>query len=297
MSLYGGVEGGGTKFLCLVGSDPNHILTEAAIPTTTPDETIGHVTDFFLKVNEKSSITAIGVGCFGPLDLDRTSPSFGYITNTPKPGWANTDLVGWIGRASGLPIVFDTDANAAALGEATWGAAQGLDNVLYLTVGTGIGGGVIISGKPLHGLIHPEVGHMRVPHDWLKDPFSGSCPSHSDCLEGLASGPALLKRWGVPGESLPANHEAWALEAQYVATGLTNLICAMSPQRIILGGGVMKHAELFGMIRSKIRELMNGYLYHELLQDKIAEYVIPPRLGRRSGVLGAMALAKRAFGS
>lgn len=297
MSLYGGIEAGGTKFVCIVGSDPDHISTETTVHTTTPTETIGQVIDFFLKVKEESSITAIGVGSFGPLDLDRTSRSFGYITNTPKLGWANTDLVGRIGRALGLPIVFDTDANAAALGEATWGAAQGLDAVLYLTIGTGIGGGLIINGKPLHGLLHPEVGHMRVPHDWKRDPFPGTCPFHGDCLEGLASGPALLKRWGMPAQSLPSDHEAWTLEAQYIAAGLTNLVCAVSPQRIILGGGVMKLAELFDIIRGKAQELMNGYFDHKLFRDEITDYVVPPKLGNRSGVLGAMALAKRAFDS
>ncbi len=295
MAIYGGVEAGGTKFSCIIGSDPDHILNESTIRTTTPEETLPQVIEFFAKATEP--ISAIGIGSFGPIDLNQTSKSFGYITNTPKPGWKNTDIVGTISRALKIPIVFDTDTNAACLGEVKWGNAQALDHVLYVTIGTGIGGGYIIKGKPLHGLLHPEMGHMRIPHDWTQDPFSGICPFHGDCLEGLASGPAIYKRWGAPGEAIPVDHQAWALEAQYIATGLVNLLCALSPQRIILGGGVMKRAELFDEIRVKMKELSNRYFDHKQLQDDITEYVVPPKLGRQVGVLGALALAKDAFDS
>jgi fructokinase len=297
MSLYGGLEAGGTKFSCIIGSDPDHILSECTIPTTTPEETLRRVIDFFNTAKERTSIESIGIGSFGPIDLDRASRFFGYITNTPKPGWKNTDLIGTIGRGLKIPIVFDTDTDVAALGETTWGAAQGVDDLLYVTIGTGIGGGIIVHGKPLHGLLHPEIGHMRIPHDWKQDPFPGVCPYHGDCLEGLASGPSIHKRWGTLGESLPAHHQAWTLERQYVATGVLNLISVVSPKLIILGGGVMTRTELFDGIRSKIKELSNGYFDHIQLQDRIAEYVIPPRLGKRSGVLGALALAQRAFAS
>jgi fructokinase len=295
MAIYGGVEAGGTKFSCIIGCDPDHILDESAIHTTSPEETLREVIHFFASATE--TISAIGIGSFGPIDLNKTSRYFGYITNTPKRGWRNTDFVGTIGRALKIPIVFDTDTNAAGLGEVKWGNAQAVDHVLYVTIGTGIGGGFIIKGKPLHGLLHPEIGHMRIPHNWKQDPFPGICPFHGDCLEGLASGPAIYKRWGSPGESLPTNHKAWALETQYIATGLVNLVCALSPQRIILGGGVMKQAELFDKIRVKMKELSNRYFEHKQLEENIAEYVVPPKLGRRAGVLGALALAREAFDS
>ena len=294
MSLYGGIEAGGTKFACAVGSDPRRILSETTIPTTNPNETIERVIQFFLKIQEENAITAIGLGSFGPLDLDRTSPTFGYVRNTPKPGWANTRIVGEIGEALGVPIVFDTDVNVAALGEATWGNGQDCDPLLYLTVGTGIGGGLIIHETPFHGLIHPEMGHIRVPHDWNRDPFPGTCIHHGDCFEGLASGPALHQRWGTPGELLPTDHEAWILEADYLAIAVTNLIFTLSPKRIILGGGVMQRTELLVNVRCKMRELLNGYFEHKLLRDEIAEYVTSPKLGNRSGVLGAIALARKA---
>ncbi len=295
MTIYGGVEAGGTKFSCIIGSDPDHILDESTIRTTTPEETLSQVIDFFANATEPISV--IGVGSFGPIDLNHASRSFGYITNTPKPSWKNTDIAGTISRALKIPIVFDTDTNAAGLGEVKWGNAQALDHVLYMTIGTGIGGGFIFKGKPLHGLLHPEMGHMRIPHDWKQDPFAGICSYHGDCLEGLASGPAIYKRWGTPGESIPSNHPAWTLESLYIATGLVNLVCTLSPERIILGGGVMKRAELFDEIRAKMKELSNQYFDHKQLQDNIAEYVVPPTLGEQVGVLGALALAKDAFDS
>lgn len=295
MPIYGGVEAGGTKFSCILGSAPDHILSECTIRTTTPEETIPQVIEFFAKTTDH--ISAIGIGSFGPIDLNRSSRSFGYITNTPKPGWQKTDLIGTIGRALKVPIVFDTDTNVAALGEIKWGNATTLDHILYVTIGTGIGGGFIINGKPLHGLLHPEMGHMRIPHDWKQDPFPGACPFHGDCLEGLASGPAIHQRWGVPAESLPSNHLAWTLETQYIAAGLMNLICTLSPERIILGGGVMKRTELFKEIRIRMKELSNRYFDHIQLQDKIGEYVVPAKLGDRVGVLGALALATAAFDS
>ena len=295
MPIYGGIEAGGTKFSCIIASEPDNIMNEAIIRTTTPEGTLSQVIEFFSKASE--SITAIGIGSFGPIDLNRTSSTFGYITNTPKPGWRNTDFVGTIGRALKIPIVFDTDTNVAGLAEIKWGNAQGLDHVLYVTIGTGIGGGVIVRGRPLHGLLHPEMGHMRIPHDWEQDPFPGACTFHGDCLEGLASGPSIYKRWGTPGESLPNDHRGWDLEVQYIASGLFNLICALSPQRIILGGGVMQRVGLFDKIRIKIKELSNQYFGHVQLQEHIEEYVVPPKLGNRAGTLGAIALAKGAFDS
>ena len=184
--------------------------------------------------------------------------------------------------------------NGAALSEGRWGAGQGLDNLIYLTVGTGIGGGGLVDGRPIHGLLHPEMGHIRVPHDRQADPVAGSCPYHGDCLEGLASGPAIEARWGRPGSELPGDHPAWALEAHYLAQGLANLVLSQSPQRLILGGGVMDQAQLFPLIRAQVRQLLNGYIQSPWLEDRLAEYIVPPALGARAGVLGALALAEAA---
>jgi len=218
---------------------------------------------------------------------------FGYITTTPKPGWTNTEFVGQIGRALGVPMCFDTDANTAALGEAVWGAAQGLNTFVYMTIGTGIGGGGMVNGQLLHGLSHPEMGHIRLPHDSKKDPYQGACPFHGDCLEGLASGSAIIGRWGRSGETLPTNHQAWTLEAHYLAMALVNLICTLSPQLIILGGGIMQQTQLFPMVRRNVLELLHGYLQVPTVLDDIDRYIVPAKLGNRAGVLGAIALAKK----
>jgi len=290
MRTFGGVEAGGTKFSCVLGSDPDHILSERTIRTTTPEKTLAQVIEFFAEASEP--ISSIGIGSFGPVELNQSSRFYGYITTTPKPHWQNTDVLGTISRALKMPIFIDTDTNVAGLAETKWGSAQSLNFVLYVTVGTGIGGGYIIDGKPYHGMLHPEIGHMRIPHDKKQDPFPGACSFHGDCLEGLASGPAIHKRWGIPGENLSLNHPAWIFETDYVAMGLVNLICTLSPQRIILGGGVMRRIELFDQIRTKVRDLAKGYFDQPQFQDKISEYIVPPMLGTRAGVLGALALAK-----
>jgi fructokinase len=193
-------------------------------------------------------------------------------------------------QALGVPVGFDTDVNAAALGEWQWGAAQGLGNFIYLTVGTGIGGGGMAGGRLIHGLVHPEMGHIPVPHDHDRDPFPGRCPFHADCLEGLAAGPALEERWGRPAETLPGDHPAWALEAHYLALGLMAYICILSPQRIILGGGVMQQKQLFPLIRQEVQQLLNGYVQSPAIVEKIDEYIVPPGLGDKAGVLGSLAL-------
>jgi fructokinase len=292
-TLYGGIEAGGTKFVCAVGTNPDDLRAETQFGTTTPEETVGRAITFFKEQQEREPLTAIGIGSFGPVDPDPTSPTYGYITTTPKPGWAQTDLAGRIQRALGTPIAFDTDVNAAALGEYRWGAGQGLDSFIYLTVGTGIGGGGIINGQTMHGLIHPEMGHVRIPHDWDVDPYPGSCPYHGDCLEGLASAPAIEARWGQPPETLPADHPAWALEAHYLALGLTNFICTLSPQRIIIGGGVMEQSQLLPLLRQNVPKLLGGYIQAPQILEDIDSYIVLPALGRRAGVLGAIALASR----
>ena len=289
MSAYGGVEAGGTKFVCAVGSGPHDLGATTQFPTTTPDETIGRAVDFFRS--QQVELAAIGIAAFGPVDLNAASPTYGYVTTTPKAGWAQTDLAGGIGRSLGVPVGFDTDVNGAALGEHRWGAAQGLDTFLYLTIGTGIGGGGMLGGKLMHGMIHPEMGHMRLSHDLETDPFSGICPYHGDCLEGLACGPAIKARWGMPAETLSADHPAWPLQARYVALALANLVCILSPQRIIVGGGVMNVPQLFPMVRREVLRLLNGYVQAPEVLEQMDQYIVPPGLDSRAGVLGAIALA------
>jgi len=239
----------------------------------------------------RSELRALGIASFGPLDPRPHSASFGFITSTPKPGWAHTDLVGTLSHALRLPVAFDTDVNAAALAEQRWGAAQGLDTFLYVTVGTGIGGGAMVNGRLLHGLLHPEMGHIRIPHDWQEDPFPGLCPYHGDCLEGLASGPALEARWGKPAHTLPADHPAWPLAARYVALSLVTFICTLMPQRIIMGGGVLHQEHLFPRVRYEVRQLLNNYIQVSELHEQLDHYIVPPALGDQAGVLGALALA------
>lgn len=290
--LFGGIEAGGTKFVCALGSGPDDLRAESRFATTTPEETIGRAIAFFQEQRQKQPLIAVGIASFGPVDPAPHSPSFGYITTTPKPGWAHTNFAGKVGQALGVPVGFDTDVNVAALGEHRWGAAQGLDTFIYLTIGTGLGGGGMVNGQLIHGLVHPEMGHIRVPHDWQKDPYAGSCPYHGDCLEGLAAGPALAGRWGQPGETLPDDHPAWELEAHYLALALVNFVCTLSPQRVIMGGGVMDKTFLFPMIRRQVRDLLNGYIQAPDVLENIDRYIVPPGLGNRSGVLGAIALAQ-----
>lgn len=299
MEYFGGIEAGGTKFICVVTDSGKDILAETRFPTTTPEETMGRVIEFFRDQNRllPKPISALGVACFGPIDPEPSSPKFGYITTTPKPGWMNTPIVQPLQDEFRIPVAIDTDVNVAAVGESKWGAAVDIDYSLYLTIGTGIGGGGVFNGKPLHGLIHPEMGHIRLPHDWAQDPYGGACPYHGDCFEGLACGPALQDRWGQPGDSLPLDHPAWTLEAHYIALALHNLICTLSPRRIILGGGVMGQAQLFPMVRAEVLQLLKGYVQSPVILEHIETYIVPPGLGGRAGVLGAIALAQQLYGN
>lgn len=295
-TYYGGIEGGGTKFVCIVASGPGEVVAETRFPTTTPAETIGRSIAFFQETMAAYPLESIGVGTFGPVDLDPASPKYGYITTTPKPGWAWADVVGPLRAAFDLPVGFDTDVNAAAIGEFRWGAAQGADPCLYFTIGTGIGAGVVVNGAPVHGLVHPEVGHILLPHDFEKDPFAGNCPYHKDCFEGLAAGPALAARWGARAETFAPEHPAWELEAHYIALALANMVCTLSPRRIILGGGVMAQPVLLPMVREKLLAALNGYVSSPALLANIEQYVVAPGLGARAGSLGAIALAQMAAG-
>jgi fructokinase len=290
--LYGGIEAGGTKFVCVVGNGPENIVEQTRIETTVPDETFQKVVQFFKRYTTTEKIAAIGIGSFGPLDLNPDSPTYGFIVSTPKPHWSNTDVLGIIQRELKIKAAIDTDVNAAALGEFRWGASQGLDPSIYFTIGTGIGGGYIKDGKPLIGLLSPEMGHIRIPHDLKRDPFPGGCPFHGDCFEGLASGPAIEKRFNARGETIHDDDPFWDIEADYVALALSNTILMLSPIRIILGGGIMQRTFLLPLIRRKVLESLHGYVESESLLKKIDEYIVPPGLGNRSGSLGAIALAQ-----
>jgi fructokinase len=294
MKLFGGIESGGTKFVCMVGNDPDNLLKEERFSTTTPRETIHKVIAFFLPYVKNGELAAVGIASFGPLDLNPDSPTYGYITTTPKAGWNQTDLYGEIHRRLRVPVAFDTDVNAAAFGEQYWVQEnRSLDPFLYMTIGTGIGVGVIVNGSPLHGLVHGEAGHVALPHDWQRDPFPGVCPYHGDCLEGLASGFSMSKRWGQNPECLQDSHPGWDLESDYIAVALANLIYVYSPRRIILGGGVSKHDGLLQAVRCKVKQFMNGYVQSPMLLDRIDDYILLPALGSRSGGLGAIAMAIR----
>jgi fructokinase len=289
--LYGGIEAGGTKFVCVVGSGPGHIVDEIRYSTTTPEATLGKAVQFFQPFVVSGQVSAIGVGAFGPLDLNPESPTYGFITATPKPRWSNTDVLGTLQRALKIRIAFDTDVNVAALGEYQWGASKGCDPSLYLTIGTGIGGGYLKEGRSLFGMLHPEMGHLRIPHSRELDPFPGNCPFHEDCFEGLASGPAIEKRLGTPGAMVPENDPFWNIEADYIASALMNFILTLSPKKIVLGGGVMQRGFLFPKVRWRVRELLNGYVSSKSLLEHIDDYIVPPGLGNQSGSVGAIALA------
>jgi fructokinase len=286
----GGIEAGGTKWVCAVGTEPDDVRDSVIFATGEPDETIRQALEFLTR---NGPLDAVGIGSFGPVDLRPASPTWGRITTTPKGGWRDTDLGSTIAAALGVPVGFDTDVNAAALGEHRWGAAEGLHTFVYLTVGTGIGGGGMLDGRLLHGLLHPEIGHMRIPHDRERDPFDGVCPYHGDCFEGLASGEAAKQRW--PTVSADAwDEQMLELEAEYVALGLTNVIATLSPQRLILGGGVMKQPTLLPRIRAHVQKLAGGYFDAPEFGEQIDGYIVPPALGDMAGVLGALELARLA---
>ena len=288
--LYAGLEAGGTKFVCMVASGPEEVRAQTSFPTTKPEETLGRAVTFFKAYQP---FVALGIGTFGPCDLNPASPTFGRLSTSIKPGWKEANLLDPFRQAFDVSIGIDTDVNVAALGEFTWGAGQGTEVLLYLTVGTGIGGGGVINRRMMHGLFHPEMGHIRLPRA-DGDRFGGICPYHGDCLQGLASGPAMEARWGKPGAELPLDHPAWKMEAHYLALAVHNYICTFSPNRIILGGGVMHQKHLFPLIHEEVKKLLNGYIRLSMILERIDEYIVPPGLADRAGVFGAIALAKQA---
>lgn len=283
--LFGALEAGGTKMVCAVGDETGRILEQKSIPTTTPDETMDAIAEYF----KGKEIKAIGVACFGPIDLDKSSETYGYITSTPKTAWKNYDIVGRIKADLNVPVGFDTDVNGSLLGEITYGCAKGLTDAIYLTIGTGIGGGVMTNGKLLHGMLHPELGHIRIGKR-AEDKGSSVCPFHDDCLEGLASGPSIEKRWGKKAVELKDQSEVWELEAEYIGNALVNYCMTLSPQKIILGGGVMHQTQLFPLIRKAFKERMNGYINTKTLEN-LDEYIVPASLNDDQGIMGAIKLA------
>ncbi|MES2708291.1 MAG: ROK family protein [Verrucomicrobiota bacterium] len=293
--LFGAIEAGGTKFVLGIGTGPEAMRDTVRLPTTTPAETLAAVVAWFQQAESRhGKMAAIGVGTFGPAGVHRGAGDYGFITTTPKPFWENTDVLGALRAAFPVPMGFDTDVNAAALGEWRWGAGQGCGSVLYLTVGTGIGGGALVNGRPVHGLLHPEMGHIRLPRA-PGDTFAGACPWHGDCLEGMASGPALIGRWGPQAAELPPGHEAWEMEAHYLACACVNFLMTLSPQRCILGGGVMGNEHLLPLVRARCAALVNRYLAHPVLAGGMENWLVAPGLGTQSGLLGSLALAEEAF--
>ena len=290
MSCYGALEAGGTKMVLSVLNEAGEILERASMPTGTPEDTMPGMLAFF----REHPIKALGIGCFGPLELNPASPDYGTITATPKLAWRGYPILPAFREALGIPVALDTDVNAAALAEARLGAAKGLNSCLYVTIGTGVGGGLIIDGKPVHGLTHPELGHMLLAPEPADPAPEGFCPYHRHCLEGLAAGPAIQKRWGVPAQELPPEHPAWALEVGYIAQMCVNAIMAFSPEKIILGGGVMQQAFLFPLIRERTLTLLGSYLCSPVVERGLEDYIVPPGLGVNSGVVGAYLLAREA---
>ena len=288
--LIGGIEAGGTKFICAVGDGKKSIKAMAQFPTLQPETTLPQVVNFFRDQEQKMGLLAgISIASFGPLVVDPKSEHYGMILPTPKPGWSGTDFISPLKESFDIPVWIDTDVNIAAYGEWRWGAAENVDNLVYLTVGTGIGGGAIINGQIVRGLTHPEMGHMHIPQDLQLDPFEGVCIFHKNCLEGLACGFAIEKRWGKRAETLPSSHPAWQLEAHYLALALVNIICMLSPRLILLGGGVMSQKHLFAMIHTEVVSTLKQYIQSPFLSDQIDRYIMPPGLGTMSGILGAIA--------
>lgn len=295
--LIAAIEAGGTKFNCAIGTGPDDIRSQVRIETTNPTETLRDVMDYLEgAMREFGPVSAIGMGSFGPLDLQPSSETYGYITTTPKEGWKYTDLLGAMRECFHVPIGFDTDVNAAALGEFTWGNGKGCDPLVYITVGTGIGGGLLLRGEPHHGALHPEIGHLMVPQVMSEAPNpDGICPFHGNCLEGLISGPALAARWGVSPEECGPDHACWGEFASLMALALMNITLTVSPQRIILGGGVMHQTHLYPMIQEELQRMLNSYVQTRELMEGIEHYVVHPALGDNAGLLGAMALGQQAI--
>lgn len=283
--ILGALEAGGTKMVCAIGDENGNLTERISLPTKTPEETMPQMIEFFKKHN----IKALGIGTFGPADLNPASPTYGCITTTPKLAWASFNIRSAFADALQVPVGFDTDVNAAALGETSFGCMQNVNNGIYITIGTGIGVGVLAEGKLLHGMLHPEGGHILLERHPF-DTYKGCCPYHSNCFEGLASGPAIEGRYGKKAIELANLPEVWELEADYIAKALVNYILILSPERIVLGGGVMHQEQLFSLIREKTAKYLNGYIKTKEIEC-LDTYIVPPSLNDNQGVLGCLKLA------
>ena len=281
----GALEAGGTKMVCAIGDETGKIYEQESFPTVTPEETLPQLLDYF----KGKEIEALGIACFGPIDLDRDSDTYGYITTTPKTAWMNTDIAGYFDNGLNVPVGFDTDVNGSLLGEVTYGQAKGLGDAVYYTIGTGVGAGVMSGGKLVHGAMHPEAGHMllKVRED---DPMpEGICPFHGACLEGMAAGPSIEKRWGKKAIEMKDDAKVWDLEAYYLAQCMVTTTLMLSPKIIILGGGVMHQTQLFPLVREKTRELLNGYIKNDTVND-MDHYIVPASLHDDQGIMGCLKL-------
>jgi fructokinase len=296
--LFGAVEAGGTKFVAAIGDERGKVLAQERFPTSDPASTLATVHAFLRKCSaDLGPLAAIGVASFGPVELDKASARYGSIGRTPKAGWSGTDIAGAFAREFACPVGFDTDVDAAALAEHRWGAARDVDHLVYVTVGTGIGGGVLVNGVPIHGLMHPEIGHIYPRRHPLDREFPGVCPFHGDCLEGLASGPAILARAGASLEQLGEAHPQRQIEADYLGQLCAQLVMTVSPRRIVMGGGVMKQAGLLPLIRRRSQHWLGGYIDRSEILGRIDGFVVAPVLGDDAGILGALVLAMDAASS
>lgn len=284
----GALEAGGTKMVCAIGDETGKIFEQISIPTQTPEDTVPQMIEYF----KNAGIEGLGIACFGPIDPDKKSATYGYITSTPKLAWQNYNFVGAFEEALGCPVGFDTDVNGSVLGEVTFGQAKGKSCVVYVTIGTGVGAGVYIEGKLLHGMLHPEAGHVMIQKR-PNDHYEGRCPFHKNCLEGHAAGPAIEARWGKKAIELKDNKEVWDLEAYYIAQALAGYVLTLSPEMIILGGGVMHQEQLFPMIRGYVKEILNGYIKTDEMEH-LDSYIVPASLNDDQGIMGCLELARRA---
>ena len=289
LGLYGAIESGGHKFVCLIAKDKDTILEEKVFLTKKPKETIFELINFFRQFE---NLQSLGIASFGPIDLNKKSSNYGVLTTTPKTLWQGIDLRKEINLSLGIPVYIDTDVNSAALAEYLWGSAIDVRNLVYITVGTGIGAGIICNDKLIKGFSHTEFGHIRIPHDYKEDPFPGICIYHRNCLEGLASAPAINKRCGLKEDQVaPLDHKVWYLIAKYLSMAVNDLIFTVAPEKIILGGGVMKNNKLIQLIRQNVSDLLNSYVEYDPIKFDIENYIVSPKLGDKSGVLGALAIA------
>jgi len=288
--MYGAIEAGGTKFVCAVFDKDLNTVDKVKIDTLEPEYTMGKAIEFFKKHN----VVSLGIGAFGPIDINPESKSYGMIQNTPKIKWRNYNLVEALSQKFDIPIKIDTDVNAAALGEYKMGHGVNKRSVLYITIGTGVGAGFVIEGKTLYGLTHPEMGHVLV-RQLKEDEFEGNCPTHKNCLEGLVAGPAIEKRWGIKGHLLPQDHKVWDYIADYIGQALMSYNLILSPEIILIGGGVSQQEQLFDKIRSAFKKHMNGYIQHEVLDGDLKDYIKYPKNGQLAGLYGALQLSIQAY--